>query len=621
MRDRVGRNDPCPCGSGRKYKSCCLDGDPTRIDRAAAGHVGAVLLADQTSSAITRLANENRARFDAEYPRPTQEARAIFAARVGAGLDARDAAEALEAYIGELEARIAAIVSRRSRGYWFYLSRRLPPRPLHGVRPWTAVLYLTVFTLALLKYGTAAVDDLVLRDDQLFPDEVTFEDVLALHQVLELAYEHNHAAAAYRRVGKGAVIRPGDNDNYATPGDPDTERRIRLLDDRVARYQDILSHAGSMASIQQLPDGPVDPAALPLLFPVPNAGQEDAPAWLLGLGGVERNYLGRPNFLPYMAQLAGLRRVLLLFADALVTTARVHPDELIGVLVALGSLTNAWLHTRPEIMFQFMQRGYAVTGTPKRFAETQAAITREYRRYLEQVGSEKADPSTAEAAVTRVLEYLSYTGEGFSTLSLWDRRPLKLLLRVGDHVFWDLSALPAIAGDTLTVVGSLSGDTGNLKGENFQTEMADFLRGQEGLSVWRCSELLKAAGQLRDVDASFIVGDTLWIVECKARAANIRAMRGDYAALQDRWEQTKDDLCQARTLAEFVRNFHRGQHWELPPNIARITHCVCTPFAEHMYELGERYWLANNVPRVCLPRELVDFARTREPDGTIDVPR
>jgi len=22
--DRVGRNDPCPCGSGRKYKQCCM---------------------------------------------------------------------------------------------------------------------------------------------------------------------------------------------------------------------------------------------------------------------------------------------------------------------------------------------------------------------------------------------------------------------------------------------------------------------------------------------------------------------------------------------------------------------------------------------------------------------
>lgn len=24
---KAGRNDPCPCGSGKKYKKCCLDGE------------------------------------------------------------------------------------------------------------------------------------------------------------------------------------------------------------------------------------------------------------------------------------------------------------------------------------------------------------------------------------------------------------------------------------------------------------------------------------------------------------------------------------------------------------------------------------------------------------------
>jgi len=24
---KVGRNDPCPCGSGKKYKKCCADTD------------------------------------------------------------------------------------------------------------------------------------------------------------------------------------------------------------------------------------------------------------------------------------------------------------------------------------------------------------------------------------------------------------------------------------------------------------------------------------------------------------------------------------------------------------------------------------------------------------------
>lgn len=26
MSEKIGRNDPCPCGSGKKYKQCCLKG-------------------------------------------------------------------------------------------------------------------------------------------------------------------------------------------------------------------------------------------------------------------------------------------------------------------------------------------------------------------------------------------------------------------------------------------------------------------------------------------------------------------------------------------------------------------------------------------------------------------
>ena len=33
---KVGRNDPCPCGSGRKYKKCCLLKDEVRAQEALA---------------------------------------------------------------------------------------------------------------------------------------------------------------------------------------------------------------------------------------------------------------------------------------------------------------------------------------------------------------------------------------------------------------------------------------------------------------------------------------------------------------------------------------------------------------------------------------------------------
>jgi uncharacterized protein YchJ len=33
---KVGRNDPCPCGSGKKYKRCCLPGEEAAAVHAAA---------------------------------------------------------------------------------------------------------------------------------------------------------------------------------------------------------------------------------------------------------------------------------------------------------------------------------------------------------------------------------------------------------------------------------------------------------------------------------------------------------------------------------------------------------------------------------------------------------
>ena len=30
---KVGRNDPCPCGSGKKYKKCCLSKTYTEVGK------------------------------------------------------------------------------------------------------------------------------------------------------------------------------------------------------------------------------------------------------------------------------------------------------------------------------------------------------------------------------------------------------------------------------------------------------------------------------------------------------------------------------------------------------------------------------------------------------------
>jgi len=45
-REGVGRNDPCPCGSGRKYKNCCM-----RKEQAAGSR-------QQTADSTKQTANQ-----------------------------------------------------------------------------------------------------------------------------------------------------------------------------------------------------------------------------------------------------------------------------------------------------------------------------------------------------------------------------------------------------------------------------------------------------------------------------------------------------------------------------------------------------------------------------------
>jgi hypothetical protein len=61
----LGRNDPCHCGSGRKYKQCCLDKDETaaRDARAkAAAEAPAPVAESETAQAPAAATQRHKTR-------------------------------------------------------------------------------------------------------------------------------------------------------------------------------------------------------------------------------------------------------------------------------------------------------------------------------------------------------------------------------------------------------------------------------------------------------------------------------------------------------------------------------------------------------------------------------
>jgi tetratricopeptide (TPR) repeat protein len=67
MMAKIGRNDPCPCGSGQKYKRCCLPRDEaTAAERAAAARAAALVReADERAAADAAIHAEDDGLDDA----------------------------------------------------------------------------------------------------------------------------------------------------------------------------------------------------------------------------------------------------------------------------------------------------------------------------------------------------------------------------------------------------------------------------------------------------------------------------------------------------------------------------------------------------------------------------
>ncbi len=66
----IGRNDPCPCGSGKKYKKCC--GGKTPMQRRKFTHITSGGTAPQSLGKITSMMSQT-----AEENKPKEEPKKI----------------------------------------------------------------------------------------------------------------------------------------------------------------------------------------------------------------------------------------------------------------------------------------------------------------------------------------------------------------------------------------------------------------------------------------------------------------------------------------------------------------------------------------------------------------
>ena len=57
---KIGRNAPCPCGSGKKYKKCCLSAQPEKRSAKKQRFIPVYTELDQLSNSVVDLIKQKK---------------------------------------------------------------------------------------------------------------------------------------------------------------------------------------------------------------------------------------------------------------------------------------------------------------------------------------------------------------------------------------------------------------------------------------------------------------------------------------------------------------------------------------------------------------------------------
>lgn len=567
-----------------------------------------ILVVDQTAAFFGEVV-ATWTNFERSYRHRALRARRQLLIQIGEGLNGGDAAEALDAYLTTLEGEMASLIAAHGTFWWMYMTRRVQPDPIDGSSAWTVSLYRRVLTLAVLKHSAA---DTTIEFEQrrvadgsttVVPHRLTPRDVIEVFALEYLAHEYTAAVAAYRRAGKTERLEVGIDDFHAV-ADPVIEDLMQSVDDRVAQYGTLTGPYGASIDdeLQEVPRGA--PAPLTLLEPHLNVSRHDGEPLAEMFGA---SFPGPPNYVPGFLVFDAYRPVLACFEQELQDAIGLAPDVMLAGIWGIGMHLMQGLRELPQVSAQAFRTGYLIVRPGDQYDEFVADVARYVRYWWECIRKEKLSAEEATASARAALDALTYTDADRPGISLWDRLPFKVIIPGDPFTIVDCSALGHALVGVFRAIGFLDGGGGNVKSRNFEDEVAR-RAGERGLAAWKVdTELIAPDGTIRQIDASFVVGDCLWVVECKALSQNPKIDRGSYMALKRRRESLEVHLTQARTLADFIWANPTGRNYALPSEVERIEYAVCTTGVEWIWTREADLWLTDTVPRVCTLDELLDL--------------
>lgn len=571
-------------------------------------------------------------------------------AHLGNGAKGAEVIEPLKRYLQGLTNEIKRILSHHSSYYWLRVHRDLARWEMYlepSDEPGNFKFRHRRFTLAILRFANADLSE-VERDPQtngnitghfripgILANEDDWQDLKLLHRLI---CEYQQAVYRLKRAGKGGTFLW----QYRDKGEFDVVLAGKLRDlveiyDRRAEYSsNSLGLYGSWAQLPATYECPVIPdrfhqdgyRSVPpwgdtgmLVLPAPTDGLPIFDAFpnlaLKGRGLVSPPPDTPPAWLLQWPRLEPLFPKLRLQRGYMHSKRNYEPDDLLCCLAALARWEREGCEKRPELWHQILTRGYSILSP-----DPIGIVRREIFVYFHQLKKEFFGTTSEKDeldSLLAVFKDLTWSTARLQQIDLLQASPTYFILPLDEHTWWlDWSLIL----DTLIYIigpfGRSIGELSKMRGLQFQCALGAHLRSlaaEREFTVWwneredprdSPKSLQYPRGKPLRPDLVLVVNRHLLLIEAKAHAARRELLLiGDPEKLDERWQKFVEEFGELDKLAARLAREPVGKDWEIPSQVKWIVPVLCVPLAEYVPSADKRWWLYNEIPRVCTPDELL----------------
>jgi len=324
--------------------------------------------------------------------------------------------------------------------------------------------------------------------------------------------------------------------------------------------------------------------------------------------------LFQSNYVPLLANLEPVLETAELFAEEVSSTTGVTPLELLGTIRAM--LFRNWLSMKGRwpVRFAFFQRGWSMLLDAPSLRDDIAPFYRDFERGQ----GRQCTASEARVAVRSALDAMMSGLVQFDEIDLGLRGPPQMILPTPGSLTVDWCHLTQYLAWVLRSAVGHGGRAGSRRGKLFEQQVDRTLRTElPGYSPWGSRRVLEFPdGKRAEVDVAFKQGSALLVVECRSAIAPPALDRGEPDKIANRKKDVVEPkLRQADAVSAKIARYPRGRNYEVPSGCDYVVSLACGPSVEYFDTRSDYYFLTHEIPRMCTPAELVEFARGLRPEA------